>query len=137
MPLKKKQAKSARLLKQLVAPADFIDEEDGSTRQQPSPMPRDEGLSNAVVGASLLLLSDADTSNVGPRTEALPGPPQFLQSPLPSPQTSSQPASQPASQLSSKQKGKGRGKKTMPSLAIDPVPGRSLLSTTEVPPQGL
>ena len=86
-PPKKKQAKTAKLLKQLVAPANFSDEEDVSTSQQPSPIPRDEGPSSAVVGASLLLLSDdADTSSVAPQTEDLPGPPQSQYSPLPTPQ---------------------------------------------------
>jgi len=99
MSPKKKQPKSARLLKQLVAPTDFIDEEDGSTSQQPSPMARDKGTSSAVVGASLLLLSDHDASNVGPRTEALLGPPQSQDSTLPA----SQPASQQATHQAQRQ----------------------------------
>jgi len=132
----RKQKKASRILQHLVAPA-ISDEEDGSASQQPSPIPRVETPSSAVVGASLLLLSDASPSIVAPRTEDLPGPPQSTDSPLPTTQASSQPASQPASELPTKRKGKGRGKKSTPSLDIDPSPGRSQLSTTEVPPQGL
>ena len=132
----RKQKKVARILQQLVVPT-ITDEEDGSASQQPSPISRVETPCSSVVGASLLLLSDASPSIVAPRTEDLPGPPQSTDSPLATPQASSQPASQPASELPTKRKSKGRGKKSTPSLDIDPSPGRSQLSTTEVAPQGL
>ena len=117
----RKQKKMSRILQQLVVPA-ISDEEDGSASQQPSPIPRVETPSSAVVGASLLLLSDASPSIVAPRTEDLPGPPQSTDSPLPTPQASSQPASQPAS-FPPSGKARGEGRSRPPPWTSTPVQG--------------
>ena len=111
----RKQKKVSRILQHLVAPA-VSDEEDGSASQQPSPIPRDEAPSSAVVGASLLLLSEAQPSIVAPRTKDLPARTTSISRFSPAYPSSKQ----PASELPTKRKGKGRGKKSTPSLDIDP-----------------